>query len=295
MDKRQVLLVDAFATEPLGGVPVVVLPDGQDCSTAQLRRIGSEFGASSLVTPDEDGLRRVGTGQADGTVSAAVAGGAALVERGVLDDGTHTLETDWSAGPLELTVQPELRVAVALPAQPAQSVSASTEEIAGALGMDPAVMDDVSADLPIAKSESAGGTVLAPVNFLEHLSSADPDPARLTELLAAEDATRLCAFTFDTIERDTDVHARVFDPDAPGYERPASGLAAGACGAHLARHPVFDGDRDSVRIECGRFVDRPGTLEATLEQEPSVSGTALTVLDSTVGVPPEDDDDIIEV
>jgi trans-2,3-dihydro-3-hydroxyanthranilate isomerase len=294
MDTRQVLLVDAFATEPLGGVPVVVLPDGQDCSTARLRRIASEFGASSAVTPTDGGLRRVGTEQT-GTVAAAVAGGGALVERGVLDDGTHSIETDGQAESLEFSVTPELRVDVDLPAQPAASVSASTAELADALGMDPATMDDVSADLPIGKSEFAGGTVLAPVNFLEHLSGADPDPAQLTALLASEDATRLCAFTFDTIERDTAVHARVFDPTAAGYERPASGLAAGACGAHLARNPVFDGDRDSVRIECGRFLDRPGTVETTLEAEPSVSGTALTVLDSTVGVPPEDDDDIIEV
>jgi trans-2,3-dihydro-3-hydroxyanthranilate isomerase len=295
MDTRQVLLVDAFATEPLGGVPVVVLPDGQDCSTAQLRRIASEFEASSVVTPGEDGLRRTGTAQADGTVSAAVAGGAALVERDVLDDGTHPIETDWLDDPLEVTVESDLRAEVATPAQKAQSVSASTDEIAGALGMDPAVMDDVSADLPIAKCAFAGGTVLVPVNFLEHLSSAEPAPARLRELLAAEDATRLCAFTFDTIERDTDVHARVFDPAATDFERPASGLASAACGAHLARHPVFDEDRESVRIEWGRFVDRPGTVETTLEAEPSVSGTALTVLDSTIGVPPEDDDDIIEV
>jgi trans-2,3-dihydro-3-hydroxyanthranilate isomerase len=295
MDTRQVLLVDAFATEPLGGVPVVVLPDGQDCSTAQLRRIASEFEASSLVTPGDGGLRHTGTAQADSTVSAAVAGGAALVERGVLDEGTHTQASSASQDPLEVTVASDLRVEVALPAHKAVSVSASTAEIAGALGMDPAVMDDVSADLPIAKSGFAGGTVLAPVNFLEHLSSADPAPARLTELLASEGATRLCAFTFDTIERDTDVHARVFDPDAPGHERPASGLASAACGAHLARHPVFDGDHDTVRIEWGRFVDRPATLETTLESEPSVRATALTVLDGTVGVPPEDDDDIIEV
>jgi len=295
MDTRQVLLVDAFATEPLGGVPVVVLPDGQDCSTARLHRIASEFGASSAVTPTDGGLRRVGTDQADGTVAAAVAGGGALAERDVLESGTHTMATDWLDDPLELTVESDLRVEVALPAQNAQSVSASTDEIAGSLGMDPATMDDVSADLPIAKSEFAGGTILTPVNFLEHLSSADPNPAKLTALLASEEATRLCAFTFDTIERDTAVHARVFDPDSTDCERPVSGLAAGACGAHLARHPVFDGDRDSVRIECGRFLDRPGTVETTLEQEPTVSGTALTVLDSTVGVPPEDDDDIIEV
>jgi trans-2,3-dihydro-3-hydroxyanthranilate isomerase len=138
--------------------------------------------------------------------------------------------------------------------------------------------------------------VLVPVNFLEHLSRADPAADDLGALLASADAARLCAFTFDTLRNETDLHARFFDPTVEGCERPASGVAVGACGAHLARHAVFDGDRESVRVECGRFLDRPGTIVTTLDEQPQVGGNALTVLDGDLALPPEDDGDgIIEV
>lgn len=309
MDTRQVLLADAFADEPLGGLPVAVLPDGEGLSSARLRRVAGEFGAAGAVTVRDEELTYVASESVEGFVAGAVAGGAALCERGRLDPGTHTMAVegvpasefggesgDDERGPteLEIEIESDRTVAVPLRTLDGDDPTASTADIAGALGIDVAAMEDVGADLPPAHVQAYGGTLLAPVNFLEHLSRADPDRADLAELLADTGSARLCAFSFDTLGNDTDLHARVFDPAVTGCERPASGVAVGACGAHLARHAVFDGDRDAVRAECGHFLDRPGTVETTLEAAPRVRGHALTVLDGTLTLPTEDDDDIIE-
>jgi len=196
---------------------------------------------------------------------------------------------------LDVEVDADRTVEVPLSRQPGDA-TASAGDLAAALGIDVAAIEDVGADLPPARVDSYGGTVLVPVNFLEHLSRADPAVDDLDALLASADAARLCAFTFDTLRNETDLHARFFDPTVEGCERPASGVAVGACGAHLARHAVFDGDRESVRVECGRFLDRPGTVGTTLEASPRVGGNALTVLDGDLTLPPEDDGDgIIEL
>jgi len=253
-------------------------------------RMASEFEAASLVTKGE-GLRAVGP-MGRGAVAGAVAGGAALVERGDIEAGTHAVQTERE--PLSVTVETDRSVTVDLPEQRAGTVPVSAERIAGVLGIDRAAMDDVRADLPIGYYTGGGGTLLAPVNFLEHLGNAAPSREALATLLSAVGATRLCAFTFDTLGRETDVHARAFDPAASGCERATSGAAVGACGTHLSRHPVFDADRESIRVECGRFVDRPATVVVTLADAPAISGTALTVLDGTVAVPPPDDDEILD-
>jgi PhzF family phenazine biosynthesis protein len=307
MDTRQVLLADAFASEPLGGLAVVVVPDGDRLADAQLRRIAGEVGAAGVATLRNGGLTYVARRGVDGVVAGAVAGGGALLERGHLDAGSHgmtierashgTGERASDSGPAELAVEVEAdgSVDVPLPDQPGEPATASTDDLAAALGIDVAAIDDVSADLPPARIGACGGTLLTPVNFLQHLSRADPAPGDLAALLDGEGAVRLCAFTFDTLNADAALHARFFDPAADGCEQPASGVAVGACGAHLSRHAVFDGNRDAVRVECGRFLDRPGAVTTTLAGQPRVGGNALTVLDGNLGLPPDDDDEILEL
>lgn len=307
METRQVVLADAFADEPLGGLPVAVVPEGEALSAGLLRRIATEFGAAGAVTLQDGAMTYVarkrsgGSDGADGAIAGAVAGGTALMERGHVEAGAHSMAISGTPGDgsaaaeLGVEIEQDRRVGVSLPGQQGET-TAATADLAAALGIDVASLDDVSADLPAARIGGYGGTLLVPVNFLEHLSRADPAADDLAALLAAVEATRLCAFTFDTLGTETDLHARFFRPAVDGCERPASGIAAGACGAHLSRHAVFDDDRESVRIECGRFLDRPGTIVTTLDEQPRVGGNALTVLEGDLTLPPEDDGDgIIEV
>ena len=298
MERRQVLLVDAFAEEPTGGQSVAVVP-GNSLPNNQLDAIASELSTSGVVTYDDGTLTYRDCDGTQAVITAAVAGYAALSNRGLIPPSTHEFAVEPSPSPADpflVELADDGSVSVDVPHETPEPVEADTEVIAAALGIDVATLDDVGADLPAASTEAFGGTVAVPVNFLEHLSSASPDIGALASLLESEDCSRLFAFTFDTLEPDTDVHARVFDPEAAGNERPASGVGAAACSAQLARWSAFDGDRERITFETGRFVDRPGRIETTVSEQPSVGGTALTVLDAEISLPPEEDGDgIIEV
>jgi len=299
MERRQVLLVDAFAEEPTGGQSVAVVP-GNSLPNNQLDAIASELSTSGVVTYDDGTLTYRDCDGRQAVITAAVAGYAALSNRGLIAPSTHEFAVDGiecsPSDPFLVDLADDSSVSLDVPHETPEPVEADTEVIAAALGIDVATLDDVGADLPAASTEAFGGTVAVPVNFLEHLSSASPDIGALASLLESEDCSRLFAFTFDTLEPDTDVHARVFDPEAAGNERPASGVGAAACSAQLARWSAFDGDRERITFETGRFVDRPGRIETTVSEQPSVGGTALTVLDAEISLPPEEDGDgIIEV
>jgi len=62
-----------------------------------------------------------------------------------------------------------------------------------------------------------------------------------------------------------------------------------------ADHAVFGGERAEIAVESGAFLDRPATVRATVESQPSVGGAALTTLDGDLAVPEDEDDGIIEI
>ncbi|MFW6382618.1 MAG: PhzF family phenazine biosynthesis protein [Haloferacaceae archaeon] len=296
MQRAQVLLVDAFADEPTGGRTVAVDPTGE-LSESQRRAVAGELGTSGVVTVEDETVRYTDCDGSHAVVSAAVAGAAGLYDRGAIEPGSYELRTDGPGdGPFPVELDERGAVTVELPSLTPERAPVGFEAVAAALGIDDAAMRDVGADLPLAAVEAFGGTLLVPVNFLQHLSGASPAVGGLAELLEEAGASRAFVFTFDTLDAAADVHARVFDPSAAGNERAASGVGAAACGAHLFAEGVFDGDREEAVVECGQFADRPGRITTTLGPAPRTGGSALTTLDAELLVPDaEDEDGIIEV
>jgi trans-2,3-dihydro-3-hydroxyanthranilate isomerase len=296
METRTVLLADAFANEPLAGVPIAVVPDGVELTAAQRRKIASELGATGTVTPTDGDLRFTPIAEDEGLAAAAVGGCLPLLDRELIDEDSITLRVDSEGTALDgeyaLEIGNDQRVSIEFPMPEITGPTVRTDEIASALGVDTNALADIGADLPQAQATGFGGTVFVPVNFLEHLSGASPNHGEIESLLAATEATRLCAFTFDTLDANTDVHARIFDPRVDTKERAASGVAGVGCATYLASHEVFDGDKLEMGIESGHFIDRPSTLRCDLTA-PRVSGFGLTVLDGQLSLPEDDTDDEI--
>jgi PhzF family phenazine biosynthesis protein len=136
--------------------------------------------------------------------------------------------------------------------------------------------------------------LVVPVNFLERLGEADPDLDAVADLAADHDATGVYAFTFDTLDAASTLHARMFAPGAGVPEDPVTGTASGACGAYLHAVDAFDDPPAEMRFEQGHFVDRPGVVRVQVADEVRVGGRAVTALDGSLVVPPADADDIVE-
>ncbi|MFB6298599.1 MAG: PhzF family phenazine biosynthesis protein [Salinirussus sp.] len=295
----QVLVVDAFATEPMAGRPVAVLPDADPTPTDdQARAVAAELGATGTLLDGPDGLRHVGrengaSGAGDATVAGSVAAGS-LVDRDCREPGTVpvagtrfsvTVEADGTAG-LELAVSHD-------------EAGVATGRIAGALGVDPAALRDVGADLPPARVVAGSAVLAVPVNFSDHLAQATPDPAAVAGLLDDADATAVYAFSFDTLSADADWLARVF---APGGELAVSARGAAGCGVYGLQQGAFDAGTDTLVAASGGFLDRPSrvTVDPSGERTDDsgrrlvrVSGHSTVAFDGSVTLPPADDDDII--
>ncbi|MDS0281076.1 PhzF family phenazine biosynthesis protein [Haloarcula onubensis] len=301
MDTRDVLLVDAFAAEPMAGTPAGVVLDADGLTDGQLAAVAGELGASATAFVCESGradhrLRFFGpAGELDRSDHAAVAAYAVLAERDGLAAGEYAME---SVGPTrDVEVQADGTVWLEQGEARIEAVDLDHEAVADALGIDVATLRDVGADLPLAVADTSQPWLLVPVNYFEHVSRIDPDLPAIDALCDRVDAVGLYAFTFDTIGGAATLHGRGFAPSRGVGEVPVSATAAGACAAYVRREGALDDTIDQVVVEGGHFRDRPGTVRVDTDGlEAWVGGRAVTTLDGAVTVPEaDDDDDIIEV
>jgi PhzF family phenazine biosynthesis protein len=299
MDTRRTLLVDAFTDEPLSGNPAGLVPDAEGLSEDAMGAIANELNASetAFLLSSDEADRRIRyftpTQEVDLCGHATVASHAWLAEDGRLDDGEHTLETN--VGVLDIELE-EGTVWMTQDTAEVSRVDLEYERVAAALGVDPATMTDIGADMPLATASTGLGFLMVPVNFLEALSGMDPDMGAIAELTEELDVTGIYAFTFDALDMDSTLHGRMFAPAAGVDEDPVTGTASGAAGAYLREFRAFDGEfPDEMAFEQGHFLDRPGRVRVRARSDPvAVGGRAVTAVDGSIVVPEFDEDDIIE-
>ncbi|OYR50774.1 PhzF family phenazine biosynthesis protein [Halorubrum sp. Ea8] len=304
METRRALLVDAFTDEPLAGNVAGVLPDAAGLNEDRMGRVAAELGASETAFRFEAGdgaderLRYfTPSTEVDLCGHATIASYAALYAAGEIDAGERTLRTN--VGDLSIRVDDDGTVWMRQNPPTVEAVDETeldADRLGDALGIDPAALRDVGADLPVAVASTGLPWLVVPVNFLERLGEAEPDAAAVEDISNAHDAAGIYAFTFDAIDAASTLHGRAFAPAVGVAEDPVTGTASGAVGAYLRSVDAFDGDfPDEIRFEQGHFVDRPGHVRVRVEgDEVRVGGRAVVSTEGELTLPAEREDDIIE-
>ena len=298
MDTYRALQVDAFTDEPLSGNPAGVIPDADGLDESRMQAVANELAVSetAFVHPTGSADYRLRyftpTTEVDLCGHATVATFAHLHEDGAVAPDTYAVETN--VGVLDVTVDDDGTVWLEQDAPQVYEVEAEYERIAAALGIDHASMEDVGADLPVAVASTGVRYLVVPINFLEHVGDIDPDLAAVEALTDEFEVTGLYAFTFDTLDADATLHARMFAPGAGIPEDPVCGTGAGAVTAYVDQYGAFaDELPPEVVIEQGHFVDRPGRVRVRTTPV-RVGGRSVTALDGSLVVPEGSEDEILE-
>lgn len=295
------VVVDAFTDEPLSGNAAGVVPDAGELSDDQYQAIARELAVSetAFLSGSETADRRIRyftpTTEVDLCGHATIASHAHLFERGEIEAGRHSLETN--VGVIEIEVRPDGAVWMEQDEPRVERVDLDYGTVAEVLGIDRAALTDVGADLPLAVSSTGFPVLAVPVNFLEHLGNADPDDRAVAELCEDVGAMGLYAFSFDTLTPEATLHGRMFAPHVGIPEDPVTGTASGAAGAYLREVGAFgdSGVPEEMVFEQGHFVDRPGEVRVRVGEEIRVGGRAVEALSGTLSVPDGGNDELIEV
>ncbi|WP_205629278.1 PhzF family phenazine biosynthesis protein [Jiangella muralis] len=286
MIEPRFFFVDVFASRPLSGNPLVVVPDADELSEPQMQALAREFNQSEttfILEPDLEGadwkLRsftptgaEVG-GAGHNALGACLWLAAARLprdrERFVQQIGRDLLPVlidRWDEGVVVSMDQAAPRFGRVAPDRP---------ELAAALGIG---VDDLAAADAVVVSTGAGH-LLAPLRTSEAVDRARPDPRRLSAALRAVGGEGCYVYCLEDPRNEAHAYARFFNPAMGIGEDPATGTAAGPLAARLVADGVVP-DGSTVVVEQGHAIGRPSRLSVTVAGDlVRLSGGGLVVAD----------------
>ncbi|HEV8594627.1 MAG TPA: PhzF family phenazine biosynthesis protein [Thermoplasmata archaeon] len=293
--------VDVFAERPLEGNPLAVFPRATGLTDEEMLAIAREMNLSetTFVLPPSDPRanyrNRIFTPGGElpfaGHPSLGTAFVAAVEGIVPLREGASTIHQEVGIGvlPLELHARQGIidRVVMTQGTPKVGKPITAVASIAKALGLKST--DITATKLRPAVASTGVPSLQVPVRSLGLVSELDPDPRLLGEALKKvyRDAG---AYVFSFEANDADLHARGFFPNHGVVEDPATGSAAGACGAFLAANKRLP-PAEWMTIEQGSEVHHPSRIEVavTTQKERPVSvrvaGRVVPVMRGTLSLP----------
>jgi PhzF family phenazine biosynthesis protein len=288
-------LVDVFATQPLTGNPLALVPDADHLNESQMRAIAREFNQSEttfLLRPTVPGatcrLRSF-------TPTGAEVGGAGhnalgawlwLEASGRLTDPGADLAQEIAGEilPVEVIREPGHPVIVAMDQSPPHLGDPIDDrvELVAALGLDP---NDLTASGQARVVSTGAAHLMVPARDRAAVDRAAPDGPRLKAVLAATGGEGCYLYSLEPVDTaDAVAYARFFNPTVGIVEDPATGTAAGPLVALLvASGVVLDGI--TATVEQGHALGRPSRIHVTVSgQRVCVSGSGLVVAEGTLSI-----------
>lgn len=280
--------VDVFASRPLSGNPLVVVPDADELAVPQMQAIAREFNQSEttfIVKPDLEGadwqLRSF-------TPIGAEVGGAGHNALGAclwLAQGRLPPDRDRFVQQIGQDLLPVLvdrlaegvMVSMDQGAPRFEAVAKERAELAASLGID--IADLAPADAVVVNT--GAGHLLTPLRSREVVDRVRPDPARLSDALRAVGAEGCYVYSLEG-GQEADAYARFFNPLMGISEDPATGTAAGPLAARMVADGVV-ADGSTIVIEQGWATGRPSRLHVTVAGDlVRLTGGGLVVADGTL-------------
>lgn len=269
-------LVDVFASQPLSGNPLAVVPDAAELDEATMRALAVEFNQSETTfvlpptVPDARWWLRSFTPSGEEVTGAghnALGAWWWLAANGQVDVGgpgqrqqlgTRSLHIRVTGGtaPERITMQQE-------PARIGEPL-ADRAELAEALGISQAQLDGAASTRVVSTGVAH---LMVGVRDRQTLDALTPDPAALGRVLGAAGAQGCYVFTEDTVSPAAQAYARFFNPTVGIREDAATGSAAGPLAALLVGQDRVRSATTSVVIEQGFAMQRPSQLEVTVSKD----------------------------
>jgi trans-2,3-dihydro-3-hydroxyanthranilate isomerase len=276
--------VDVFTEVPLEGNPLAVFPRATGLSKEEMEGITREMNLSETTfvfpatSPAANYRNRIFTPGGEipfaGHPSLGTAYVAALEGIVPKPEGRSVVYQELEIGvlPLELSVEGgQIQKVTMTQGEPSLGKRlTSVEGLAKALSVRPR---DIGVDNLRPQVASTGIPSLhVPMRSLGAVQEIDYDMRALGKFLERLGPHQLCyAFSFETTSDKAQVHARAFSPLDGIREDPATGSAAGACGAYLAANGRLPAP--SFVIEQGIEMKHASLIEVSVDAEGKVPKT----------------------
>ena len=287
--------VDVFASEPLTGNPLSLVPDADLLDEPQMRAIAREFNQSETTFLLRPTLSGATVRLRSFTPTGAEVGGAGhnalgawlwLEAAGRVADERSELAQEIAGAilPVKITLEPGRPVTVSLDQSPphfGESVTDQTELVA-ALGLDE---DDLAKDEPAQVVSTGAPHLMVPLRDRAAVDRATPDGPRLRAVLAMVGGEGCYLYSPDPVTTGGAVaYTRFFNPTKGIVEDPATGTAAGPLVALLVASGKVPAGVPAI-VEQGHRLGRPSKIQVTVSgSRVRVSGSGLVVAEGKLSL-----------
>lgn len=289
--------VDVFASQPLTGNPLPLVPDADALDQAQMRAVAREFNQSETTFLLRPSLPGATVRLRSFTPAGAEVGGAGhnalgawvwleAVGRISADqpDGVLAQEIAGRVLPVEVIRRPGKPAEVWLDQAPPRfgATVGDRSGLAACLGL---TEQDLIAGEPAQVVSTGAAHLLVPARDRTAVDRAVPDVARLAALLQRAGGEGCYLYSPDPVGAGAVAYARFFNPTMGIAEDPATGSAAGPLAARLAASGQIP-RQATVVVEQGHALGRPSRIQVAVSaQRVRVGGSGLVVADGTLAIP----------
>lgn len=288
--------VDVFATSPLTGNPLSLVPDADGLDEAQMRAIAREFNQSETTFLLRPSLPEATLRLRSFTPAGAEVGGAGHNALGAwlwLEAAGRLASAAAGRGlrqeiagqvlPVEVAREAGRPAVVWMDQSPPHfgDVAGDRARLAACLGLDE--RDLLEQDAQVVST--GAGHLLVPAGNRGAVDRAAADPARLVPALREVGAEGCYLYSPDPVDAAGAVaYARFFNPAMGITEDPATGTAAGPLAARLVATGRVP-DESTVVIEQGYALGRPSRIAVSVFGERvRIGGSGLVVAEGTLTV-----------
>ena len=290
MPTYELLQVDAFTNQPLGGNPCAVIFDTDEMDAATMQAVAKEMNLSETAFVRQSGIANFGARYFTPAEEIPLAGHPTIATSfALVDTGRLALQGPVTTFTLELQVGP-IEVQIFSEGNRIQRIVMSQKKPQFISSHDPAVVmpifgltvNDLLAGYPIQTVSTGTPQLMVPVRDLEVLRRVRVDIAAYQGYRTRSDFFSPHLFCLEGITPAGRTFARHFGvpPDTP--EDPFTGSATGGMAAYLWQHGLID--EPGFIAEQGHWMNRPGQAQVEVIgprdniETVKVGGPAITVM-----------------
>jgi trans-2,3-dihydro-3-hydroxyanthranilate isomerase len=270
--------LDVFTDNAFSGNQLAVFPNGLELSDEEMQSIANEMNLSEtvFVLPSEKALRRlrIFTPQQELPLAGHPVVGTwnLLAHLNIVENLSGEMleikqELNLGVLPVEIDFRNKDKIKVTMTQDEFFHGQVITDEneitnLAKGLGLERSDITNTN-NLPIQIVSTGIKALDVPVKNLEKLRKCQINAGLLSKIYLKYGAVGCYAFTFETLEEDSAVHARFFAPADSIPEDPATGSAAGSLSGYLIHHGAIPVNK--FIIEQGDFMKRRSRIFAEVE------------------------------
>jgi len=211
-----------------------------------------------------------------------------LKHKQILGSGKQTAMLELGVGPIRVDFLDNGLIRMIQPKPTFGTIIDDVSKIAQVIGL---TSDDIAQSSPIQIVSTGFPFIIVPIKTLAAVKRAVPVPPLFDTNLSDLSTKQVLIFSTETTHSDSHVHARMFGPDVGVVEDPATGSAAGPCGAYLEKYKLLSNHKigTPINIEQGYEIERPSKLVVTVPNESMkevhVSGKVRLIAEGTFYLP----------